>query len=143
MGKLVHLADVANKFKKLKIDIYNPPDPMKTTPLENNSSFLEQKKHSPQHFPCGVTAVVAVMKAGPELRPKCKKNKKMHCSKKIPKQKIIRILLNSGSDSDLLFQKKGAPKSYPYLTRQVPKSWSTSNGIFHIKGKDSLNVFFV
>ena len=35
---------------------------------------------------------------------------------------------------------KVAPKSYPYLTRQVPKSWSTSHGIFHTKGKGSLQV---
>jgi hypothetical protein len=92
-----------------------------------------------------VTAVVAVMKAGPELRPKCKKIK--YCkntssSKKVPKRTIIRILLDSGLDGDLLFHKKGAPKSYPYLTRQVPKSWSTSNGIFHTKGKGSLQVIF-
>jgi len=92
MGELVHLADVENKFKKLKIDTYNPTNPIKTTPFENNSSFLEQKNHSPQNVPCRVTAVVAVMKAGPELRPKCKKIK--YCkntssSKKVPKQKNI------------------------------------------------------
>ena len=75
MGELVHLADVENKFKRLKIKTYNPIDLIKTTSLENNSSFLEQKKHSPQHVKCGVTAVVAVMKAGLELRPKCKKSK--------------------------------------------------------------------
>ena len=41
-----------------------------------------------------------------------------------------------------MFHKKGAHKSFPYLTRQVPKSWSTSNGIFHTKGKGSLQVKF-
>ena len=41
-----------------------------------------------------------------------------------------------------MFHKKGTPKSYPYLTRQVPKSWSTSNGNFHTKGKDSIQVKF-
>ena len=41
-----------------------------------------------------------------------------------------------------MFHKKGAHKSYPYLTRQVPKSWSTSNGIIHTKGKGSLQVKF-
>ena len=46
---------------------YNPTNPIQTTSLENNSRFLEQKKHSPQNVKCGVTAVVAVMKAGPEL----------------------------------------------------------------------------
>ena len=28
------------------------------------------------------------------------------------------------------------------MTRQVPKPWSTTNGIFHTKGKCSLQVFF-
>ena len=39
-----------------------------------------------------------------------------------------------------MFHKKGAHKSYPYLTRQVPKSWNTSNGIFHTKVKGSFQV---
>ena len=109
------------------------------------SSFLEQQKHSLQHEKCGVTAIVAEIKAGPELRPTCNKNK--YCkskssSKKVPKQKIIRVLLDSGSDGDLLFQEKGKGKNYPYLTRQVPKSWCTSNGIFQTKGKGSLEVQF-
>ncbi len=41
-----------------------------------------------------------------------------------------------------MFHEKGMPKSYPYLTRQTPKSWSTSNGIFHTKGKGSFQVKF-
>ena len=39
-----------------------------------------------------------------------------------------------------MFHKKGTPKSCPYLTRQVPKSWSTSNVNFHTKGKVSIQV---
>ena len=109
------------------------------------SSFLEQQKHSLQHEKCGVTAIVAEIKAGPELRPTRNKNK--YCkskssSKKVPKQKIIRVLLDSGSDGDLLFQEKGKDKNYPYLTRQAPKSWCTSNGIFLTNGKGSLEVKF-
>ncbi len=41
-----------------------------------------------------------------------------------------------------MFHEKGTPKSYPYLTRQTPKSWSTSNRIFHTKGKGSFQVNF-
>ncbi len=52
------------------------------------------------------------------------------------------MLLDSGSDGDLMFHEKGTPKSYPYLIRQTPKSWSTSNGIFQTKGKGSFQVFF-
>ena len=41
-----------------------------------------------------------------------------------------------------MFHKKGTPKSFPYLTRQIPKSWSTSNGNFTTKGKGSIQVKF-
>ena len=52
-----------------------------------------------------------------------------HCSsKKVPIKKLVRVLLDSGSDGDLLFHKKGVDKHFPYLTRQVPKSWCMSNG---------------
>ena len=40
----------------------------------------------------------------------------------------------SGSDGDLLFQKKGARllnNSIPYVIRTIPQSWHTSSGIFH------------
>ena len=88
--------------------------------------------------------MAAVVQAGPELRPKRKDRycKSKSSSKKVPKRKIIQALLDSGSNGDLLFHIKGENTSYPYLTRQVPKSWSTSNGIFHTKGKGSLQVNF-
>ena len=41
-----------------------------------------------------------------------------------------------------MFHKKGTPKSFPYLTRQIPKSWGTSNGTFHTNGKGSIEVNF-
>ena len=59
---------------------------------------------------------------------------------KLLKQIIIQVLLDSGSDGDLIFHEKGTAKCYPYLTKQIPKSWSTSNGIFHTKGKESFQV---
>ena len=95
-----------------------------------------------QHDTCGVTAVAAVLEAGPELSPKCKTGK--GCIKtssiKLPKQKTIQDFLDSGSDGDLMFHEKGTTKNYPCLTRQIPKSWITSNGIFHTKGKGSFQV---
>jgi len=98
-GELAQLAIVPNEIKKTKNNSY-PTDPIKTIPLKNiNSSKLEQNKNSPQHDTksCGVTAVVAVLEAGPELCPKCKTGR--GCIKtssiKFPKIKIIRVLLNS------------------------------------------------
>ena len=46
-GELVHIAHETNKTKKLKFESY-PTNPIKTIPLDNNSSsFLEQKKLPP------------------------------------------------------------------------------------------------
>ena len=46
---------------------------------------------------------------------------------------VIKILLDSGSDGDLLFHEKEIERHFPYLTRQVPKSWHTFNESF-LKG---------
>jgi hypothetical protein len=85
-----------------------------------------------------VTAIAAVMQAGTDY------DKAGHhpSNKKVPRKKIIKILLDSGSSGDLLFHEKGATKHFPYLARQVPKSWHTSNGIFQTKGKASVQVKF-
>ena len=96
-----------------------------------------------------MTAIVATIRSGPELRPKAKANKnkyskpKTSSKQKVPKQKIFRILLDSGSNGDLLFHKKGTEKSFPYLVRQDPKNWSTSIGNFQTKGNGSLRVNFL
>ena len=57
-------------------------------------------------------------------------------------KKTIRVLLDSGSDGDLLFHKKGTAKQFSYLTRQVPKTWHTSNGDFQTKGKGDIQLKF-
>ena len=79
-----------------------------------------------------MTAIVAAIRSGPEIRPKVQANKnkdkyskpKTSSKTKSPKPKIIRILLDSGSNGDLLFHKKGTDKAFPYLIRQDPKNWS-------------------
>ncbi len=81
-----------------------------------------------------MTAVVAVAKYGPVHNHKS--------SKKITKEKLIRVLLDSGLDGDLLFHEKERPKHFPYLTRQVPCSWHTLNGVFQTKGRGKLPIKF-
>ena len=120
-----------NESKKTKLGNYTPFDPIKTTPKPNgllSNNFTEQSGSN-----LGVTAVLAVMSAGSKVQ---------HSSKKIPKKKLIRVLLDSGSDGDLLFHKKGTPKHFPYLTRQVPKTWHTSNGDFQTKRKGDIQLKF-
>ncbi len=81
-----------------------------------------------------MTAVVAVAK---HSRAQSHKS-----SNKATKEKLIRVLLDSGSDGDLLFHEKGTPKHFSYLTRQVPCSWHTSNGVFQTKGRGKLPIKF-
>ncbi len=61
-------------------------------------------------------------------------------SKKSSTKKLVRVRLDTGSDGDLLFHEKGTTKQFPYLTRQVPKSWCKSNGTFQTKGKGDLQL---
>jgi hypothetical protein len=71
----------------------------------------------------GVTAIIAKLvynKANSQSSSGLK-----HQSNSL-KSNLIRVLLDSGSDGDLWFQEKGTKPRFPYLTRQVPKSWHTS-----------------
>ena len=61
---------------------------------------------------------------------------------KITRKKVIRVLLDSGSDGDLWFHKKGTTKHFPYSTRQVSKSWHTLNGTFQTKGRGKFTIKF-
>ncbi len=55
---------------------------------------------------------------------------------------VIRILLDSGSDGDLLFHEKGMEKCFPYWARQVPNSLHLSNGSFLTKGRSKVSSRF-
>ncbi len=70
------------------------------------------------------TAIIAVMRGKP------KNDHHRQHSNKHYKQKIVRVLLDSGSDDDLVFVDKDKPMLLPSLKRLVPQSWNTSNGMF-------------
>jgi hypothetical protein len=73
---------------------------------------------------------------------KSKYKKSKTSSKKVNKPKLNRMLLDSGSDKDLLFHRKGTSKCFPYSARLVPKTWCTSNGTFYTEGKGKLEIQF-
>ncbi len=58
----------------------------------------------------------------------------------IVKQKIIRVLLDTGSSGDLLFIKKWSQKYIPTMKRAVPQSWGTSNGTFQTKKVGTIDI---
>ena len=70
------------------------------------------------------------------------KQKSSTSNKKVTRKKVIRVLLDSGSDGDLWFHKKGTTKHFPYSNRQVSKSWHTSNGVFKTNGRGEFKVKF-
>jgi hypothetical protein len=82
------------------------------------------------------TALVAVM------RGKSKHGYHRHRSNKHYKKQIVRVLLDSGSEGDLVFVNKDKPMLLPYSKRLVPQSWNTSNGIFQTKRKARVELNF-
>jgi hypothetical protein len=65
-----------------------------------------------------------------------------HHSNKHYKKKIVWVLLDSGSDGDLVFGNKDKPMLLPYSKRLVPKLWNTLNGIFQTKRKARVELNF-
>ena len=82
------------------------------------------------------TAIVAVMRGRP------KHGHHRQCSNKHYKKKLVRILLDSGSDSNLVFIDKDKPMLLPSLKRLVPQSWNTLNGMFQTKRKAEIELNF-
>ncbi len=82
------------------------------------------------------TAIAAVMRGKP------KEGYHHHRSNKHYKKKLVWVLLDSGSDGDLVFVDKNNTMLLPYLKRLVPQSWNALNGIFHTKHKASLELNF-
>jgi hypothetical protein len=62
------------------------------------------------------------------------------CSNNHYTQKLVRVLLDSGSDSDLVFIDKDEPMLLPSSKRLVPRLWNTSNGRFQIKQKAEIEL---
>jgi hypothetical protein len=82
------------------------------------------------------TAVIAVM------RGNTKDGYTRQCSNKHCKQNIVRVLVDSGSDGDLIFVNKDKPMLLPYSKRLVPKLWNTLNGIFQMRHKARVELNF-
>jgi hypothetical protein len=65
-------------------------------------------------------------------------------SNKNYKWTLVRVLLDSGSDRDLVIVSKDKPMLLCYSKRLVPQSWNTFNGIFQTKCKARMELnFFV
>jgi hypothetical protein len=76
------------------------------------------------------------------MREKPKAGCHRYHSNKPYKQKLVWVLLDSGSDGNLVFVNKDKPMLLPYSKRLVPQSWNTSNGIFQTKHKARIELNF-
>jgi hypothetical protein len=67
-----------------------------------------------------------------------------HCqhSTKHYKQKLVHVLLDSGSDGDLVFVDKNKPILLPSSKRLVPQLWNTLNRMFQTKRKAEIKLNF-
>jgi hypothetical protein len=101
--------------------------------------LLKKKSITPNKDPPEgrTTAIVAVMRG----RPKHSHHRQR--SNKHYKQKLVRVLLYSGSDSDLIFLDKDKPMLLLSLKRLVLQSWNTLNGRFQTKQKAEIELNFI
>jgi hypothetical protein len=82
------------------------------------------------------TAIVAVMRGRPKHGHHCQHSNKHY------KQKLVQVLLDSGSDGNLVFIDKDKPMLLPSSKRLVPQLWNTLNGMFQTKGKAEIELNF-
>jgi hypothetical protein len=82
------------------------------------------------------TASVAVMRGRPKHGHHCQRSNKHY------KQKLVQVLLDSGSDGNLVFVDIDKPMLLPSLKRLVPQSWNTLNGMFQTKRKAEIELNF-
>jgi hypothetical protein len=76
------------------------------------------------------------------MRGKPKTGHHRQCSNKHYKQKLVQVLLDSGSDGDLVFLDKEKPMLLPSSKRLASQSWNASNGMFQTKQKAEIELNF-
>jgi hypothetical protein len=123
--------DTSNTSVRKAGDIMMTSSSQKEEILKKNS--ILPRKDPPEGR---TTAIVAVMRVRP------KPGHHPQCSNKHYKQKLVRVLLDSGSDGDLIFVDKDKPMLLPSSKRLVPQSWNTLNGMFQTKGKAEIDLNF-
>jgi hypothetical protein len=76
------------------------------------------------------------------MRGKPKHGHHRHCSNKHYKQKLVQVLLDSGSDGNLIFVDKNKPMLLPSSKRLVPQLWNTLNEMFQMHKAEIELTFF-
>jgi hypothetical protein len=108
------------------------------TSSSQKEGILKKKSTLPTKDPPEgkTTTIVAVMRGRP------KHSHHRQDSNKHYKQKLVRVLLDSGSDGNLVFIDKDKPMLLPSSKRLVPQSWNTLNGMFQTKCNAEIELNF-
>jgi hypothetical protein len=108
------------------------------TSSDQKDKLLKKNSVTPNKDPPEgkTTAIVTVM------RGRSKHSNHRQRSNKHYKQKLVQVLLDSGSDGDLIFIDKNKPMLLLSSKRLVPQSWNTSNGRFQTKRKAEIELNF-
>ncbi len=121
--------DITSNKKYLSMtSVSNEDDVMMTSSTQSKSKKANCSTLVNGNPPEGqTTAVVAVMRGNSKHCYHC------HRSNKHYKKQIVRVMLDNGSDGDLVFVNKDKSMLLPYSKRMVPQLWNTLNGIFQTK----------
>jgi hypothetical protein len=115
----------------------NVDDVMLMSPSKSKDVYVNNSTPTASNPTEGrTTAVIAVMRGNPKDGYTRQRSHK-HC-----KQKIVRVLLDSGSDGNPIFVNKDKPMLLPYSKRLVPQLWNSLNGIFQMRRKARLELNF-
>ena len=103
--------------------------------LNNVSSSFKSKKEG------SITAVIAKTRYQKATKNQAQQRLKNSAGSHSGNT-VIKVLLDRGSDGELMFHEKQTPMHFPYFTRQVPNFWHTSNGNFFTKGRSKVSLKF-
>ncbi len=108
------------------------------TPSSQKGKLLKKNSITPNKDPLEgrTTAIVAMMRGRPKHTHHRQRSNKHY------KQNLVRFLLDSGSDGDLVFVDKDKPMLLPSSKRLVPQSWNTLNGRLQTKQKAKIELNF-
>jgi hypothetical protein len=108
------------------------------TSSDQKGKLLRKKKVTPNKDPPEgkTSAIVTVMRGSP------KHSHHHQCSNKHYKQKLVRVLLDSSFDGDLIFVDKDKPMLLPSAKRMVPQSWNILSGRFQTTRKAEIELNF-
>jgi hypothetical protein len=110
---------------------------MLTSPSQREDVHDNNSNPTASNPPEGkTTAVIAVMRGNPKDGYTHQRSNKHY------KQRIVQVLLDSGSDGNLIFVSKDKSMLLPYSKRLVPQPWNTPNGILQTRCKARVELNF-